>query len=231
MGIGLACCKRYAEEGFKVYNIDIADPVEQVDNMVSKICSVRDISALRKCFDEIFAETNNRVDVLVSNAGIWQKKEITEVTEDEFDNFVGINIKGAYFSIQCVTKAMKEQKFGSIVIMCSDQSFVGKEDQQLYGLTKGALGILVKSTALSMSKYNVTCNGICPGTIDTPLVDYGAKDLGITDVAEFRKILGGLQPIKRLGMPEEVAQCVMFTTKQPWMTGSLIPIDGGYTCG
>lgn len=231
MGIGLACCEIFAKDGFQVYNIDVAPIRKDVPNVTTKLCDVSNIANLEKCFAEIFKETNDRCDVLVSNAGIWQCKEINEVSEEEFDKFVGINIKGSYFSIRAVTPIMKKQMSGSIVIMCSDQSFVGKENQQLYGLTKGALGILCKSTAQSMAKYNVTCNGICPGTIDTPLVDYGAKDLGIEDVAEFRKMLGGLQPIKRLGMPEEVAQCVKFTTTQPWMTGSLVPLDGGYTCG
>jgi len=231
MGIGLACCKIYAEDGWQVYNIDISDPREAVENMKTVTCDVSDVPSLEKAFKSILKETGERVDVLVSNAGIWQKDAILNVTEATFDKFVGINVKGAFFSIKFVTAAMQKQKFGSICVMCSDQSLVGKEDQPLYGLTKGALATLVKSTALSMAKYNVTCNGICPGTVDTPLVDYGAKDLGIKDVEQFRGVLAKLQPIQRLGMAKEIAQCVRFATSQPWMTGSLIPIDGGYTCG
>jgi len=231
MGIGLACCKIYAKDGWRVYNIDISDPTEEVANMKSYKCSVSNVPELEKTFQQILEDSGGRVDVLVSNAGIWQKDEILNVTEETFDKFLGINVKGAYFSIKFVTAAMQKQKFGSICIMCSDQSLVGKEDQQLYGLTKGALGTLVKSTALSMAKYNVTCNGICPGTIDTPLVVYGARDLGIEDLDGFREALGKAQPIQRLGFAGEIAECVKFSTSQPWMTGSLIPIDGGYTCG
>merc|ERR1719479_166041 len=173
-------------------------------------CDVSDVPSLEKAFKSILEETSGRVDVLVSNAGLWQKDEILNVTEATFDRFVGINVKGAFFSIKFVTAAMQKQKFGSIVVMCSDQTLVGKEDQPLYGLTKGALGTLVKSTALSMAKYNVTCNGICPGTIDTPLVVYGARDLGIDDVDQFRGVLGKLQPIQRLGRADEIAECVKF---------------------
>jgi len=231
MGIGLACCKLYSKDGYMVYNVDLADSKEEVDNMTTLKCDVSNVPELEKAFKQILEKTGNRVDVLVSNAGIWQKDAILNVTEETFDKFVGINVKGAFFSIKCVTAAMQAQKFGAIVVMCSDQTLIGKEDQPLYGLTKGALGTLVKSTALSMAKYNVTCNGICPGTIDTPLVVYGARDLGIDDLDSFRDALGKAQPIQRLGQADEIAQCVKFAASQSWMTGSLIPIDGGYTCG
>jgi len=96
---------------------------------------------------------------------------MSEVTEEEFDRVTGINIKGCYFSIQSVLPTMRAQKKGSVVIVASDQSFIGKASQNLYGLTKGAVGQLTKSCAIEYAHEGVRFNSINPGTIWTPLAD------------------------------------------------------------
>jgi 2-keto-3-deoxy-L-fuconate dehydrogenase len=128
---------------------------------------------------------------------------------------------------------MREHQEGSIVLMGSDQSFVGKDDSFIYGATKGTIGQLTKSTAIDYAPYNIRINCVCPGTIDTPLyhkaVDDSFKIKGF-DKDEVYKRIAAAQPIPRVGLPEEVANTVLFlcSEKTGFTTGSLISIDGGY---
>ena len=130
---------------------------------------------------------------------------------------------------------MKQQQKGSIVLMGSDQVFVGKASSSVYGMTKGAIGQLTKSTAIDYAPFNIRVNCICPGTIDTPLlhkaVDHFSTKTG-TAQDEIYKSLDGVQPMGRIGKPEEIAQSVAFllSDESSFTTGSLFAVDGGYVC-
>jgi NAD(P)-dependent dehydrogenase (short-subunit alcohol dehydrogenase family) len=157
-----------------------------------------------------------------------------DITEEEFDRVVGINVKGCFFAISSVVPFMKKQaKGGSIIVVGSDQSFIGKPYQNLYGMTKGAIAQLAKSTAVQYAPDGVRVNCVCPGTIDTPLmrkaVEHMADLAGDHDVEGRVKWLETAQPLPRLGRPEEVAHTIAFVSKMPFMVGSNIQIDGGYT--
>ena len=133
------------------------------------------------------------------------------ITEAEFDRVVGINIKGCFFAISSVVPIMKKQepKGGSIVVVGSDQSFIGKPFQNLYGMTKGAIAQLAKSCAVQYAPEGIRVNCVCPGTIDTPLMRKAVEHMtdlaGDGDVEGRVKWLETAQPYPRLGQPEEVA--------------------------
>lgn len=119
--------------------------------------------------------------------------------------------------------------------MGSDQSFVGKGKSSVYGMTKGAIGQLTKSTAIDYAPFNIKVNCICPGTIDTPLLDKAiVKFQSLTGFSslEIQELLEKAQPINRITKPEEIANvaCYLLSDENSFMTGSLIPVDGGYTC-
>jgi NAD(P)-dependent dehydrogenase (short-subunit alcohol dehydrogenase family) len=127
------------------------------------------------------------------------------------------------------------QKKGSIVLMGSDQTFVGKGSSSVYGMTKGAIGQLTKSTAIDYAMYNIRVNCICPGTIQTPLLDKAVDQfVGKTGLEreEVYSSLNTIQPIGRIGKPEEIAKSVKFllSDESSFTTGSLFAVDGGYTC-
>ena len=130
---------------------------------------------------------------------------------------------------------MKQQQKGSIVLMGSDQVFIGKASSSVYGMTKGAIGQLTKSTAIDYAPFNIRVNCICPGTIDTPLlhkaVDHFSAKTG-TAQDEVYKSLDGVQPMGRIGKPEEIAQSIVFllSDESSFTTGSLFAVDGGYVC-
>jgi NAD(P)-dependent dehydrogenase (short-subunit alcohol dehydrogenase family) len=130
---------------------------------------------------------------------------------------------------------MKKQQCGSIVLMGSDQTFAGKASSSIYGMTKGAIGQLTKSTAIDYAAYNIRVNCICPGTIDTPLLDKAVDVfVGLTslDKQVVYNDLNKIQPLGRIGRPEEIANAVTFllSDENSFMTGSLVSVDGGYVC-
>ncbi|KAJ8605378.1 hypothetical protein CTAYLR_002385 [Chrysophaeum taylorii] len=230
-GIGKATCKRLAEAGATVYNLDIAQPKEPTRATWLSV-DVRDVSAMRKAVDGIAAK-HGRVDVLVSNAGIWAGGKLENVTESEYDMVLSINVKGAFFAIQSVLPVMRRRKSGSIILIGSDQSLVGKPEQNLYGMTKGALAQLAKSCAAEYASEGIRVNVVCPGTIDTPLM-HGAvalfsakRNVNKDDLYEW---LQTAQPFPRVGQPEEVAALIAAIAKIPFVVGASVAIDGGYTC-
>lgn len=232
-GIGAACCAVLARAGAKVYSLDVATPTAAPPAGVTPVqCDVSSPRALRRAVDAIAAR-EGRIDHLVSNAGVWHGGAYEDVTERDFDRVVGINVKGCYFAIQAVLPTMRKQQRGSVVIIGSDQSIVGKPEQNLYGMTKGAIAQLTKSCAAQYAPEGVRFNCVCPGTIDTPLMhgavaDFASKKGEAKD--DLYTWLATAQPFPRIGTPDEVAHAVAFIGKVPFIVGAQLSVDGGYTC-
>jgi NAD(P)-dependent dehydrogenase (short-subunit alcohol dehydrogenase family) len=158
-----------------------------------------------------------------------------ETSDEQLDDLVSLNILGTFCTVQAVIPFMKMQKKGAIVLMGSDQSFIGKASSSVYGMTKGAIGQLTKSTAIDYAPYNIRVNCICPGTIDTPLLHKAVdRYAGITAKSknEIYEGLNTIQPLGRIGKAEEIALVVAFllSDENSFMTGSLVSADGGYVC-
>ena len=233
LGIGFAVCKLFSENGYQVLNLDVRDFEQAVPNTVWKPCDVSVVSNIESAIDEIIA-AYQRVDALVCNAGIHVSATIEDTDEDLLDKVLNLNVKGAYGAIKSCLPTMKEQGSGAIVVMGSDQSFVGKRNSFAYGVSKGALASIAKTTALDYARYNIRVNAVCPGTIETPLFhnaidNYVARSGAIkSDVVAEE---AAAQPIGRLGQPEDVAELTYFlcSDKASFITGSLYAVDGGYT--
>jgi hypothetical protein len=170
----------------------------------------------------------------VSNAGIHFSANIENTSEDDFDKVFNINVKGAYAAVKAVLPSMKANNNGAIIIMSSDQALVAKHNSFAYNLSKAALASMAKTTALDYAAFNIRANAVCPGTIETPLyhdaINNYCQKSG-ADKAEIHREEESLQPLNRLGQPEEVAELVLFlaSDKAKFITGSLQVIDGGYT--
>jgi hypothetical protein len=129
---------------------------------------------------------------------------------------------------------MKQNRMGSIVLLSSDQAIVGKRNSFAYNLSKSALASMAKTTALDFAEFNIRANAVCPGTIETPLyhkaIDQYCQKSG-ANKEEVHQEESELQPLGRLGKPNEVAELVLFliSDKSSFITGSLQLIDGGYT--
>lgn len=230
-GIGKATIERLAQNNHKIFNIDRQPPAND-QNQIYIPADLTCVEAIVKAFDQIHQYVQN-IDVLISNAGKHFSADIEHTNEDDFDSVINTNVKSAFFVIQKTIPLMKENG-GKIIVISSDQAFIGKPNSAVYGLTKSALDQLVKNLAIDYASYNIIVNSVCPGTIDTPLfrqaiANYSEKS-GI-NINEIQSAEEQYQPIGRIGKPDEVANLIHFLALEAksFLTGSSIPIDGGYT--
>lgn len=229
-GIGYAIIEKLINEQYQVFNLDV------VPGALGEYrqCDVSQVAVVHTVIQAILANTG-RVDVLVSNAGRHISANIEATDEATLDAIFALNVKGAYAALQAVLPQMRSQHAGAIVLIASDQALIAKKNSFAYNLSKHALASMAKTTALDYAAFNIRVNAVCPGTIETPLfhqaIDRYCANSG-ADKAGVVADEAALQPLGRLGQPEEVAALVAFLASDNarFITGSLQLIDGGYTC-
>lgn len=233
LGIGLAITHRFCQAGYEVFNLDIRDFEAPIDHATWLSCDVTDSKSVERCIEGIVDKTK-RIDTLIANAGKHMSATIEETSEHALQELFDVNVKGAFTAIKSVLPTMRQQKNGSIVIVGSDQSLVGKRNSFAYNLTKMALASMTKTTALDYASFNIRVNAVCPGTIETPLFHH-AIDRYVSanqlDKAEVIAEEARMQPLGRIGQPNDVAELAFFLASEnaSFITGSLHPVDGGYT--
>ncbi|KZN45781.1 SDR family NAD(P)-dependent oxidoreductase [Pseudoalteromonas luteoviolacea] len=228
-GIGKAIVEKLQSQKYRVFNLDI----EASELGEHRYCDVSQVEQVQKVIQEIIVETG-RVDALISNAGKHLSATIEDTDEATLDALFALNVKGAYAAVQTVLPTMKQQQDGKIVFISSDQAHVGKPNSFAYNLTKHALASMTKTTALDYASFNIRANAVCPGTIETPLFHNAIDKYCAKSGADKALIVAeeaALQPLGRLGQPNEVAALVAFLLSDDaaFITGSLQTIDGGYT--
>lgn len=230
-GIGMACAKKYLQQKATVYILDIKKP--DFDGAQYIACDMRKLDTIKNAIEYVFSKSG-RIDILIPSAGIHLSKTLDQTSQQDFFNVLNINFVGTFFILKAALPIMMKQKKGSIVLVGSDQSLIGKTNASIYGASKAALGQLAKSTALDYAQYNIRVNAVCPGTIDTPLyrhaIEKYSKKSGIP-LAEIEAEEAALQPINKVGAAEEVANTIYFIASDDssFTTGALIAVDGGYT--
>src|SRR5687767_11787340 len=207
-GMGNAVVRLLARQGCRTHVLDIK---ETADGLFQR-CDVRDYGQVRGCVRNV-VDRDGRIDLLFVAAGVHLFANIEDTSVEEFERVLSINLKGPFYVLKEVLPVMRKQRYGNVVLMGSDQVFVGKGSSTVYGMSKAALGSLTKSSAIDYAAYNVRVNCICPGTIDTPMIGpsverfhqmSGMPSEGIYD------LLRKAQPIQRLGTPEEIGKAVLF---------------------
>jgi len=229
-GIGRAITALFIDNGYCVYNLDIS----RSDLGIYVHCDITDHDNVQQHINNIGKE--GPIDVLITSAGIHFSANIENTSEQDLQRVFDINVKGAYSAVQAVLPNMKKHNSGAIIIIASDQALVAKPNSFAYNLSKTALASLAKTTALDYAKYNIRANALCPGTIETPLYHKAIErycDVSGSDINEAHKSEAQLQPLGRLGQPEEVAYYALFlaSNNASFITGSTPVIDGGYTTG
>jgi NAD(P)-dependent dehydrogenase (short-subunit alcohol dehydrogenase family) len=231
-GIGKATAELLTKEGSLVYNLDNTAPSSDDPYFIH--CDVSDRVNVAQAIQIVY-EKEKRIDFLFTNAGRHLFANIEDTSYEQLEALVGINLMGTFYLLKTVIPIMKQQQKGSIVLMGSDQAFVGKASSAVYGMTKGAVAQLTKSTAIDYAPFNIRVNCICPGTIQTPLLDNAVKQFVNRSGQEASSVYAALdtaQPLGRIGQPEEIAKTVrfLFSDDSSFITGALIAADGGYTC-
>jgi 2-keto-3-deoxy-L-fuconate dehydrogenase len=239
-GIGAATVKEFIQQNIKVGFMDMdrskgeelasgfsPEEVLFIEGDVSKVADIHDALAQT-------VHTFGHLDIVFANAGVYDTKNAMEITEEAWHRVVDTNLKGVVFTVKEALPYLTENGGGSIVLMGSDQCFIGKPNSSLYGMTKGAIGQFTKSTAIDFGPYNIRINAVCPATIRTPLAEkvfsYYA-DMNGVDVEELWHAEADKYPIKKYGSSEDVAHLVYFLASDnaAFITGSLHLIDGGLT--
>ena len=169
----------------------------------------------------------DRLDVLVLNAGISKLARLADYTADDLDGLFATNVRGPFFLVQQLLPVLGE---GSSIVVISSlgaRTVVGKPGLEnpsmlAYASTKGALETLVRNWAANLGPSGIRVNAVAPGVIDTDMSNFTKTDAG-------REIALGMQALKRLGKPEDVADVVAFLASDAarWITGASIPVDGG----
>ncbi|PWW01924.1 NAD(P)-dependent dehydrogenase (short-subunit alcohol dehydrogenase family) [Hoeflea marina] len=187
----------------------------------AEICDVTDVAA----FAALIA-AGPVYDIFVNNAGTNRPKPLSDVTEDDFDAVIGLNLRAAVFAAQAVTARMiAGKKPGSVINISSQMGHVGAANRTLYCASKWAIEGFTKSLAVELGSHGIRVNTICPTFIETPMTRPMLAD------PAFRRSV--MQKIKlgRLGRPEDVADAAVYLASDAssLMTGSALMLDGGWT--
>lgn len=232
MGIGQAIAIRLAREGAKVAISGRGR--EALDETAAKIreaggevwaveADVRYSDQVERMIDEMLAKWG-RIDVLVNNAGICSPSPFLEMTEEDWDRHMDINLKGTFLTSQRVAQEMVKRKGqGAIINMSSVNGLAAEGDQAHYNATKGGINLLTMSMALELAEYGIRVNALCPGFIETRLTNPLIENEGA--LREYVKTI----PMGRVGQPEEIADTALFlaSDESRYMTGHCLVVDGG----
>lgn len=177
---------------------------------------------IKKAIDEF-----GKVDILVNNAGICQFKPFIDLTDEDWEKTIDINLRGYYWCAKAVVPEMIKQKYGRIINIASiaaGQVGVGFSGLTHYCASKGGIVAFTEALSLELAPYNITVNAIAPGAIDTPMVSASKIDPKILEASMARI------PLRRMGKPEEISSLVVFlaSDEASYITGDLIVADGGY---
>jgi len=239
-GIGFAAALKFAAEGWSVAAADINGPLlhrnlDGVAGVVSlSVCDISDRASLAGAVASAEDSTGGLACV-VANAGVHARNTLLSITDDELERLLRVNIVGTVNTLRCTAPLLVARRAGAIVLTSSDQAFIGKPGNFGYGLTKGAIAQLTRTAALELAPYGVRVNAVCPGTVDTPMVDRifaDAHAAGGGEIGDMWAEERSLFPLGRTCRPDEVAAAIFFLAAQAtFSTGNLLKIDGGLTAG
>jgi len=234
-GIGAATAHRFAEQGAQVIatDIDIPGGEELVSELPGEAdhefqdLDVTDSDQFHVVVDDV--ADRHGLDVLVNNAGTGHPSSYIEDTDESMRDYVlSVNVEGVWNGCHAALPHMKAQEDGAIVNVGSLASIFGLPKQAAYSMSKGAVLNFTRAVAAEAGPYGVRANTVCPGFTDTPLLE---QFLAMSDdPAEARAELREDYPLKRLGEPEEIADCILFLASDwaSWVTGHGLVVDGGY---
>jgi len=216
-GIGKAIAQRFLDEGAKVIIFDIVKPDYEADFYQVDITKEEEI---KKAFQKI-----KHLDIVVNNAGIYFQASIEETSQEQLDKIIDVNFKGAYLISKYALPLIKESK-GNIINISSVVGIVSDPTSPAYCSTKAALIMLTKCMAREYGLKGVRVNAILPGPIDTPLLRI------VLSSEELIKKYAALNPMRRVGKPEEVANVAAFlaSDEASYVTGGIYLVDGGQSC-
>lgn len=235
-GIGRAAALKFAQEGAKVVCNSNNETAQATAQMILQhggdaLFVMGDISVeedVRRVVEQTM-QTYGRIDVLVNNAGIVFAGTLENTAKEAFEKTMDVNVIGTFMMSQCAVEHMLRQGGGVIVNTASVAGIKGHVNRLAYAASKGAVIAMTKSMALELCRQNIRVNCVCPGTTLTPSLKERIE--ATEDPPATLREFSNRQPLGRLGMPEEIAEAILFAAcdDAAYMTGASIIIDGGMT--
>jgi NAD(P)-dependent dehydrogenase (short-subunit alcohol dehydrogenase family) len=234
-GIGLASAECMLRQGAEVMIVDWSGDAAST--------AVKSLTALSKGVDSLVADISNAADVekaiqatvdrfggidfLVNNAGIQTFGDPVTTTEEVWDKTMNVNLKGHWLMSKYAIPEMLKRGKGSIVNVSSVQGLASQKNVVAYSTSKHAMVGLTRSMAVDMASRNVRVNCVCPGTVNTPMIQ-GIIELD-ADPDKLKKILDKMHPLGRIAQPSEIGEVIAFlaSDRASFMTGSIVVVDGG----
>lgn len=233
-GIGRACAIALANEGARLALAGRRkDRIQQLadelgDRVVAVACDVTRPDEINRLLGQT-ADRFGELNFLVNNAGVLRPGTAEQVTEDDWDLTFNTNVRSVWLLSRAVLPNLRKAGGGSIINIASVLGMVGARNRAAYAASKGAVVLLTKCMAIDHGLENIRVNAICPSFIETELT--AAMMAGAQDPAAIRRERAAAHPIGRLGRPEDVGGLVVYlaSDESGWVTGAILPIDGGYT--
>jgi NAD(P)-dependent dehydrogenase (short-subunit alcohol dehydrogenase family) len=239
-GIGQACAIRFAQEGANVSCLDLNETANQATaaecrglgvEAIALSCNVTDAASIKVAVETTMTKWD-RVDVLVAAAGIYTGSPLPEVSLEQWQRLIDINLTGVFLSNQAVAEIMMKQQSGSIVNISSMAGKTSFPASAEYSASKSGVIGLTRSVAMDLAPYGVTANAVCPGNTLTEMVKNVAGQIGPRDgmsAEEWLAMRANDCPMKRLAEPWEIAGVVAFlaSADSRYLTGQAIEVDGG----
>ncbi len=232
-GIGYALAKGLAQAGAAV--VLNGRTQEKIDTAMAQLKSegfevygaafdVIDEEGVKKAIDSI-ESTIAPIDILVNNAGITVRKKVQDLTYEEWNRVMNVNLNGAFLVSRAVIPSMIERKKGKILNTCSLMSFFARTDNSPYASSKGGMALFTKALAVELGPNNIQANGIAPGYFNTPLTKV------LQENVTFDAWVKNSTPASRWGEVEELVGTAVYLTSDAanFVTGQIICVDGGFT--
>jgi NAD(P)-dependent dehydrogenase (short-subunit alcohol dehydrogenase family) len=225
-GMGAATARLLTEGGATVLGLDLArDPAVALNGDVSDpaFCDAAVATAVG---------LHGRLDIVVNAAGVIVRADAPATDDDAWYRQMRVNVDGTFFLCRAAIRHMRTQGSGTIVNFGSIWGSAGGKGHVAYATAKGAVHNLTRSLALDHAREGIRVNAVCPGEVDTPMLRGAGRAVPLTD-EQLAEMADRVVPNGRLARPEEIARVVVFlcSDEASYMTGALVPVDGGWSAG